>query len=1402
MLWLVCSVLICYAQSANYRLERILNAAVYFPEDIAIDGDGFIYVLDYGKIVKFDTKGNYISAIDTETSDTYGTAVGIDIDSEGNFYVLKTSSAQVQKFSRSGELVMQFGSMGTANGQFMYPSGIAIDPSGNIYVADTDNNRVQKFSKTGVFISQIGLPGNEDGQFSKPKDIGSDKAGNIYVVDSGNYRIQKFNSAGQPLLKFGLAEWKTGFYQHQSSIVVGNDGSIYVGDPEWGRVVRFDSNGEYLSQIGRTNQDDIYYFDGTKISVTLDASGNVYAADRRHNGYSYIHKFDSSGQSTYNFGTWSREDGKFHEPTSVAFDEVGNLYVADAGNFRIQKFNKSGQFISKFGTNGSADGQFILSGSLRDIAVDIAGNVYALESTDSYARIQKFDAYGRFIRKYDNFGPEAGYSYTGIAVDLMGNMYVSELYGGCVRKISADGQFFQKIGTWGKEGNGQLFIPHDVAVDRKGDIYVLDSESVRIQKFNKHGEFIKQFVNFHSSYATSSSMDVDNNGFLYITCATDGFMQIYDSLVHPVERIKISTHSVAVSRNGYKLAAVEYLQDAVFLYSFPQVPQENLITGTIYEDANKNCQKDASEKGISGIVVTAEPGPYYGVSDEFGKYSIPVDTGTYTIRQLLPKQNGRTITQSCPATPHTAHFTSYSNIIYEKDFANQADLQPFLAVDISSDRRRRCFTSQTVVYYRNEGFASASNVQIKVVYPEYVIPISSTVPWKRRQGDTLFFELNTLLAYSSGNIVITDSVACGNESIRGLTQCTQAIITPGNQISQDSRWDQSSLALFATCKDNGFVRLVIKNTGNGNMTDSTAYRIFLDAQLVFSANCKVNKNDSLVLEVPVNGKTIRLEADQRPYHPGESRPSITLEGCGSSANVVISKGFVDQLPQDDAAEEIATSCMQILDSYDPNDKQASPSGPSDTHMIRKDDELEYTIRFQNTGTDVAYTVVIEDELHENLDVATLRMGASSHPNTWKISGEGKPKITWTFHNINLPDSSTNEKGSHGFVSFRIRQKEDNPIGASIANQAFIFFDFNSPIATNVVYHTVGELPLADAKVAVNICDGSKPDSAIAGDNILLTEQSSTQLHANLPGKGYGHWKLVSGTATIVNPEDPHTLITDLGAGKNVFEWTIYFCSQVSASQVTIERVVIPTVPVVSNPAPYCTNDVIQPLLAQGQNIEWFTDETLQTLLATGEIYQPTFTQTDTLYVIQTISGYRSMAQEIVVTIQAPVAAPVVPATVYYCKPDESISISAEGENIEWFTDATLQTKAGSGTDVSITVTENTDLYVTQQVNGCRSTPASISLKAGVFKPKQILITNVITPNGDDKNEAFTAPEIDSDSCIGQFRYVQIFNRYGKKVFESHNEQFAWNGSGTSTGVYYYILSYSGFTYSGTVSVLY
>ncbi len=152
------------------------------------------------------------------------------------------------------------------------------------------------------------------------------------------------------------------------------------------------------------------------------------------------------------------------------------------------------------------------------------------------------------------------------------------------------------------------------------------------------------------------------------------------------------------------------------------------------------------------------------------------------------------------------------------------------------------------------------------------------------------------------------------------------------------------------------------------------------------------------------------------------------------------------------ADNIFTNCTAVRTSYDPNDKTGEPFGQGINHAILPGTEITYTIRFQNTGTAEAYDVYILDSLDQNLDLNTYQMVASSHPMVASILQDNV--LRFTFNNIMLPDSNSNEPASHGYVTYRISPRAGTADGTVISNTAGIYFDFNPAVKTNTTTHTI------------------------------------------------------------------------------------------------------------------------------------------------------------------------------------------------------------------------------------------------------------------------------------------------------------------------------------------------------------
>jgi Leucine-rich repeat (LRR) protein len=161
-----------------------------------------------------------------------------------------------------------------------------------------------------------------------------------------------------------------------------------------------------------------------------------------------------------------------------------------------------------------------------------------------------------------------------------------------------------------------------------------------------------------------------------------------------------------------------------------------------------------------------------------------------------------------------------------------------------------------------------------------------------------------------------------------------------------------------------------------------------------------------------------------------------------------------------------TQCFTVVGSFDPNDKNAYPGTTLD---ISGNKWLNYTIRFQNTGTAEAEHIYITDTMSNLVDISTFKLLSYSNQPLMLIYNDGLVKFN--FPNIHLPDSNTNEPASHGYVQYKIRAKDSLTVGSTIDNTANIFFDFNAPVITNTTSNLLINCSIPKTILNATICGG-------------------------------------------------------------------------------------------------------------------------------------------------------------------------------------------------------------------------------------------------------------------------------------------------------------------------------------------
>jgi uncharacterized repeat protein (TIGR01451 family) len=201
-----------------------------------------------------------------------------------------------------------------------------------------------------------------------------------------------------------------------------------------------------------------------------------------------------------------------------------------------------------------------------------------------------------------------------------------------------------------------------------------------------------------------------------------------------------------------------------------------------------------------------------------------------------------------------------------------------------------------------------------------------------------------------------------------------------------------------------------------------------------------------------NGSSLSLAESN--FVPGQSNSFtayFTVKPTDVIGDTVITKASITA-----NALSIADSIENVVsNSLDPNDKEATPQLTPE--QVQKGKSIQYTIRFQNTGTDTAFNIVIADTLSSLLQYNSLQMISSSKP--CKVTVDSNI-VYFEFLNVLLPDSTTNSIGSNGYVSFSV-QPQPSVSSGSIPNTAFIYFDYNTPVVTNTATTLIqdGTVPL-------------------------------------------------------------------------------------------------------------------------------------------------------------------------------------------------------------------------------------------------------------------------------------------------------------------------------------------------------
>jgi streptogramin lyase len=468
-------------------------AQFYNPFGVAVDNNGNVYVADSGNSTIREispsgvvttlagSAGNPGSADGTGSNAQFSFPESVAVDASGNVYVADTDNDAIRQIAPGGvvtTLAGSVGSPGSADGtgnvaQFYNPVGVAVDNNGNVYVTDTGNNTIRMFSPGGVVTTlagRAGSSGSADGVksvlFNMPAGVAVDTNGNLYVADTYNETIRKITLGGVVTTLAGSAGSSgsgdgTGtaarFY-NPFGVAVDNNGNLYVADTYNSTIRKIAAGGIVTTLAGSAGNPgsadgtgNAARFDGP-YGVAVDTNGNVYVADAYNDTIRVVTPggvvttlAGSAGNSGSADGTGSA--ARFSVPKGVAVDVNGNVYVADTYNYTIRKITPGGVVTTLAGSArdfGTADG----TGSATrfyypdGVAVDVNGNVYVADSVNNNIRkitpggvVTTLGGLGGIVGSADGIGSVARfYNPNGVAVDANGNVYVADTDNDTIRE--------------------------------------------------------------------------------------------------------------------------------------------------------------------------------------------------------------------------------------------------------------------------------------------------------------------------------------------------------------------------------------------------------------------------------------------------------------------------------------------------------------------------------------------------------------------------------------------------------------------------------------------------------------------------------------------------------------------------------------------------------------------------------------------------------------------------------------------------------------------------------------------------------------------------------------------------------------------------------------------------------